>query len=78
MEWLDMRRILSYSLGYEPPPGLVGTRFMEEMILIVESNVMPSFGLVEVIKMCQDIGADHLLRRLLRTMWTREWVESES
>jgi len=73
-----MRRILSYSLGYEPPPGLVGTRFMVVLILIVESNVMPSFGLVEVIKMCQDIGADHLLRRLLRTMWTREWVESES
>lgn len=65
----QMRGILSYSLGYVPPPGLKGTRKMARGLELVLEDSVVGLRRNEVLIMCQDLGYTELMRYLLGKMW---------
>ena len=63
-----MRRVLSYSAGYEPP-DVTGGPAMAHVIACVVEGVVPRLGMVEVLKMCMDLGYEELATELLHRLW---------
>ena len=66
----QMRSILSYTLGYIPPPGLRGTNKMRTGLRLVLTDQVAGLRRGEVMIMCQDLGYTDLLRYLLVQMWS--------
>ena len=65
----QMRGILSYSLGYVPPPGVKGTRKMARGLELVLEDTVVGLRRAEVLIMCQDLGYAELMRYVLSKMW---------
>lgn len=68
----QMRGILSYTLGYVPPPGLKGTRKMRAGLELVLTDQVVGLRRGEVLLMCQDLGYVDLMRYVLAQMWARD------
>lgn len=66
----QMRGVLSYTLGYVPPPGLRGTQKMRTGLELVVADQVVGLRRGEVLLMCQDLGYVDLMRYLLQRMWT--------
>ncbi len=65
----QMRGILSYSLGYVPPPGLRGSKKMAVGLELVLQDAVVGLRRGEVLIMCQDLGYAELMRYVLGKMW---------
>lgn len=65
----QMRGVLSYTLGYVPPPGLKGTQKMRTGLELVLADQVVGLRRGEVLLMCQDLGYVDLMRYLLQRMW---------
>lgn len=68
----QMRGVLSYTLGYVPPPGLRGTQKMRTGLELVLADQVVGLRRGEVLLMCQDLGYVDLMRYLLQRMWARD------
>ena len=65
----QMRGVLSYTLGYVPPPGLKGTQKMRSGLQLVLEDTVVGLRRGEVLLMCQDLGYVELMRYILLKMW---------
>ncbi len=65
----QMRGILSFSLGYVPPPGLKGSHKMRAGLELVLQDAVVGLRRSEVLIMCQDLGYAELMRYVLGKMW---------
>lgn len=65
----QMRGILSFTIGYIPPPGLKGSDKMRSGLQLVLKDKVVGLRRNEVILMCQDLGYNELLRFILTQMW---------
>lgn len=68
----QMRGILSFTLGYVPPPGLKGTHKMRAGIKLVLKDMVVGLRKTEVLIMCQDLGYTELMRYILMQMWASD------
>ena len=65
----QMRGVLSYTLGYVPPPGLHGSHKMRAGLQLVMEDAVVGLRRGEVLLMCQDLGYVELMRYILKEMW---------